>query len=95
MGDEIISPEGALYNKYIEVIDGMRCFVLADEKESGNGEKIVFTQKDVREVQLAKGAMAAGIQMMATVERDVNDIKSIMIAEPSEAICPEKRLRSA
>ena len=81
MGDEITSPEGSLYNKYIEVIDGLRCFLLADEKESGSGEKIVFTQKDVREVQLAKGAMAAGIQMMSIkLGTDVNDIKSIMIA---------------
>lgn len=81
MGDEISSEEGALYAEHIEVIDGRRCIVLADEKNSGSGEKIIFTQKDIREVQLAKGAMAAGIQMMARkLGADVNDIKSIMIA---------------
>ena len=61
--------------------DGFRCFVIADETESGNGERIVFTQKDVREVQLAKGAMAAGIQMMCQrLGITTKDIVHIMIA---------------
>mgnify|MGYP001600530747 CR=1 FL=1 len=34
------------------------------EKNSINGSAIVFTQKDVREVQLAKAAIATGIQLL-------------------------------
>ena len=39
-------------------------FVLADEGESSIGEPVVITQRDVREVQLAKGAIAAGIHTL-------------------------------
>ena len=38
-------------------------FVLVSEQESG-GEAVVFTQSDVRSVQLAKGAILAGIRIL-------------------------------
>ncbi len=41
--------------------DGDVGFVLAGEAESGSGGPVLLTQRDVREVQLAKGAIAAGI----------------------------------
>ncbi len=42
--------------------DGQLCFVIA---ERGEGlPPIVFTQKDVREIQLAKGAIRAGIEIL-------------------------------
>lgn len=37
---------------------------LVPPSDSGTGEAIVLTQQDVREVQLAKGAIAAGIRVM-------------------------------
>ena len=81
MGDEIECEEGLKLADRVEMKDGVRCFLLADEAASGNGERIVFTQKDVREVQLAKGAMAAGIQMMCRkLGITTDDIKQIMIA---------------
>lgn len=61
--------------------NGLHAFLLADEEQSGRGEALVFTQKDVREVQLAKGAMAAGIQMMCRrLGVQTDDIESVMIA---------------
>ena len=33
--------------------------------QSADGSDILFTQKDIRELQLAKGALAAGIQLLA------------------------------
>lgn len=42
---------------------GQREFVLVDETES-NGHAIVFPQSDVRAVQLAKGAIRAGINIL-------------------------------
>jgi uncharacterized 2Fe-2S/4Fe-4S cluster protein (DUF4445 family) len=81
MGDEIEDEEGRLYKDRVQLVNGIRAFVLEDEDGSGGGEKIVFTQKDVREVQLAKGAMAAGIRLLAKrlgVEAD--DFEVIMIA---------------
>jgi uncharacterized 2Fe-2S/4Fe-4S cluster protein (DUF4445 family) len=42
-------------------VDGKPAFVVVPAAESGVEEDIVVTQKDVREVQLAKSAVAAGI----------------------------------
>ena len=67
--------------KYMGYYKGQRCIVLAGKDISATDEDIVFTQKDVREVQLAKGAMAAGIQMLyRRLGVSSSEIKSIMIA---------------
>lgn len=59
----------------------MKAFLLADETESGNGQQIYLSQKDIREVQLAKSAMAAGIALMAdTLGVEIGDIRKVMIA---------------
>jgi uncharacterized 2Fe-2S/4Fe-4S cluster protein (DUF4445 family) len=79
--DEIDTEEGKLLADYIIEYEGQRAFLLADGDASGTGEALVFTQKDIREVQLAKGAMAAGIQMMCQRLGIVtDDIKTVMIA---------------
>ncbi|MGE4274153.1 MAG: ASKHA domain-containing protein [Desulfitobacterium sp.] len=39
-------------------------FVLVWAKETGIGEDIVLTQKDIREMQLAKGAIRAGVSIL-------------------------------
>lgn len=44
-------------------------------------EKVVLTQKDVREVQLAKAAIRAGIELLAeTMEVRVRDIQKVLLA---------------
>lgn len=43
---------------------GMPEFVLAWAKESSIGKDIVITQKDIRQIQLAKGALYAGCKLM-------------------------------
>ena len=79
--DEIETEEGKLLKGFITEYEGQRAFLLADAESSGAGEALYFTQKDVREVQLAKGAMAAGIQMMCRrLGINTGDIKSVMIA---------------
>lgn len=40
-------------------------YLLAAPEESGNGKTVYLSQKDIREVQLAKGAIAAGIALLA------------------------------
>jgi uncharacterized 2Fe-2S/4Fe-4S cluster protein (DUF4445 family) len=55
-------------------------FLIASAKESASGEPIYLTQKDIREVQLAKGAVAAGISILlkeAQVKK--NDINEIIL----------------
>ena len=81
--DEMDEEAAALSEKYIIRLEenGMKAFCLADETESGNGEKVYLSQKDIREVQLAKSAMAAGIELMAdTLGVEISDIKKVLIA---------------
>lgn len=79
--DEAETEEARLLSERIFDLDGFRAFLLATPEESANGKQLSFTQKDVREVQLAKGAMAAGIQMMCRrLGIETNDIRSVMIA---------------
>jgi len=59
----------------------MKAWLVADENESGNGQKIYMGQKDIREIQLAKSAMAAGIELMAdTLGVELSDIRKVLIA---------------
>ncbi|CDZ24385.1 ferredoxin [[Clostridium] cellulosi] len=56
-----------------------RQFILAEKSQQGH--PIVITQKDIREVQLAKAAVAAGIQVLLK-ESDVSceDIEKVYVA---------------
>lgn len=61
--------------------DGKFEFILADQAESGNGRDIVVTRKDVNEIQLAKGAIRAGVEvMLSEVGITDDDIEEFIIA---------------
>ncbi|MCP4539352.1 MAG: DUF4445 domain-containing protein [Chloroflexi bacterium] len=61
--------------------DGVREFVLVNEKERGGGAAVTITQKDVRELQLAKGAMRAGVQILLEAqELSEEEIDHVIIA---------------
>lgn len=82
ISEQILTPSGRFNRKYsedgplydrIQTIDGTKVFVIAPD--------IYVTQKDVREVQLAKGAIAAGIKIMTeTLSLTYDDIDSVLIA---------------
>ena len=56
-------------------------FVLVNGDKSHNGQHIVLTQRDVREVQLAKGAMRAGIEILLTeLGLTAQDIDEVYLA---------------
>ncbi|MDZ7261796.1 MAG: ATP-binding protein [candidate division KSB1 bacterium] len=56
-------------------------FLLASAGETAHHQPIVITQKDVRELQLAKGAIAAGIAiLMAELGITKEDIDEVLIA---------------
>ena len=56
-------------------------FVLASAEESSIGEPVVISQRDVREVQLAKGAIAAGIAtLMEKLDVRPEDLDRIVLA---------------
>jgi uncharacterized 2Fe-2S/4Fe-4S cluster protein (DUF4445 family) len=67
--------------RIVQLEERNKVFVLANKEESGNGELVYISQKDIREVQLAKSAMAAGITLLAdTLGIETDDIEQIMIA---------------
>lgn len=64
--------------EHLVEVDGERRFVLVSKEA---GEDIVITQNDIREVQLAKGAIAAGISLMLQeMEKSVEDIDQVIVA---------------
>ncbi|HBB61730.1 MAG TPA: ferredoxin, partial [Lachnospiraceae bacterium] len=62
--DELEDPLAKTESWRLQEIDGKPAFVLFPAEETGNGSPVYISQKDIREVQLAKGAIAAGIQIM-------------------------------
>lgn len=55
--------------------------VIVDLKDSGNNRPIVITQEDVRQLQLAKGAVRAGVEiLMKEAKLSPADIREIFIA---------------
>lgn len=60
--------------------DGKPCFYLAT-KEEGAAKDIFITQKDIREIQLAKAAIAAGIRILMHEKGiEYKDIKKVYLA---------------
>jgi uncharacterized 2Fe-2S/4Fe-4S cluster protein (DUF4445 family) len=58
-----------------------RQFILAYGNQTESGEPIVITQQDIRELQLAKGAIFAGINMLIKkLEIQAEDIVEILLA---------------
>ncbi len=56
-------------------------FVLAWAEDSATGEDIVLTQKDIRELQLAKGAIKAGTHvLLQDLGVEVKDIDRVLLA---------------
>ena len=56
-------------------------FLLVKDKETENGKLIYLTQRDIREVQLAKAAIFAGIKiLLKEVNIPLRDIQEILLA---------------
>ena len=76
---ELVSPE--LAHRIITDEEGRRSFVLAWPEESGSGKPIVLTQRDVRELQFAKGSIAGGIDVvMQELGVDADELVEIFLA---------------
>lgn len=81
----LISPEKAIEKGIppelvgrLETDGTAKHFVLVYKE---NSENIVITQNDIREVQLAKGAIAAGIEILLNeLDKTVNDIEKVVVA---------------
>jgi uncharacterized 2Fe-2S/4Fe-4S cluster protein (DUF4445 family) len=79
--EELQTPAAKANAHRLKTIDEKPCFVLADANQTTGSPDVYLTQKDIREVQLAKGAMAAGIAIMAqTLEIDIEQISQVFMA---------------
>jgi uncharacterized 2Fe-2S/4Fe-4S cluster protein (DUF4445 family) len=69
-----------LRERLVEV-DGSPAVVLASRDECAGEGPIVLTQRDIRQLQLAKGAIAAGVQIaLATLGADVTEVREVLLA---------------
>ena len=85
---QLMSPEAAaqtvspaLARRVVMGEDGVKAFVLAYPEETGTGKAIRLTQRDVRELQFAKGAIAGGIAvLMKELGITAADLQEIYLA---------------
>lgn len=77
--EEIKHPIGRKYKDRIIEVNGILSFLI--EEKTASGQPIYISQKDVREVQLAKGAIAAGIEvLLKTYGAKAEDIDQVLLA---------------
>ena len=62
----VLDRRGALVGSHplVRRKDGLNEFVLAEAKHSGHGRDVLVSRRDVNEIQLAKGAIRAGIEIL-------------------------------
>jgi uncharacterized 2Fe-2S/4Fe-4S cluster protein (DUF4445 family) len=68
LNSDILDRRGAINQNHtrVKTFNGNYGFLLTDAADSGHGQDIVITRKDVNEIQLAKGAIRAGIEILLT-----------------------------
>lgn len=80
----IIDDTGRMHKKSKRVIEDEKqgiSYVIAKPDESVEGNRILFTQKDVRQVQLAKAAIQAGFRLLLdTAGKEVSEIDRVLLA---------------
>ena len=56
-------------------------FPLVDSQESGSGRDVVITQQDIDEIQLAKGAIRAGLEvLLQATDTPPEDVEQVIVA---------------
>lgn len=77
----LLDSRGRLAGDRVRKLDGDAAYIIADERESGNGRAITVTQHDIRELQLAKGAIRSGIEaLLADAGIAAGDLQRVIIA---------------
>lgn len=79
--EQLTNPAAQRFKENLIEYEGQGAFVLAEAGITGHGRPIMITQSDIRELQMAKGAMAAGVRvLMETYGIQVQDIKEVLLA---------------
>jgi len=80
---ELLDAKGRLLGPGVrEATDGGGVeFVIADETAAGSGRAITVTQRDIRELQLAKGAIRCGIEtLLQDAGVTAGEVRQVIIA---------------
>jgi uncharacterized 2Fe-2S/4Fe-4S cluster protein (DUF4445 family) len=76
-----LSGQAQKYGDRLCNINGIRSFIIVPEECTDNGDNIAITQKDIRELQNAKAAIAAGISVLAAnAHISTKDIDRVYLA---------------
>lgn len=79
--DKLTNPKAVGFKDRLIQHEGTWAFLLADSGQTRHGRPIMITQNDIRQLQLAKGAMAAGVRiLMETSGVQLGDIKEVLLA---------------
>lgn len=79
--DQLSGDAAKIFKEHMVEHDGQAAFLLADTDKTAHGRPIMITQGDIRELQLAKGAMAAGVRIL--IEKygiQVSAIEEVLLA---------------
>jgi len=79
--DKLTNPKAKVFQDNLIEYDGLPAFLLATGKTTSHSRPIMITQRDIRELQLAKGAMAAGIWILIEAcGIEIGDITEVLLA---------------
>lgn len=77
--EEVPTETGRLLADRLTTVDDQPAFIISENGPGGN--PIVLTQRDVREIQNAKAAIAAGIvTLIKYADKTIDDIKNVYLA---------------
>lgn len=86
LNKELVSKTGKLdfekFSKVAKIIEdqGEKRIILIDAKKAGNSQPIFINQEDIRQIQLAKGAIRAGLNiLLEEAKLKIEDLKDIFI----------------
>ena len=78
--EQLTNPVAKRFRENLIEYEGQGAFLLAEASITGHGRPIMITQSDIRELQMAKGAMAAGVRvLMETYGIQAQDLSLIHI----------------
>ncbi|MHC6179926.1 ASKHA domain-containing protein [Clostridium sp. JNZ X4-2] len=79
--DKLTNPAAKNYSNRIITYNGTNAFLMVPASETVNGNPILITQNDITSIQLAKGAISAGIKILVEkLEINLDDIKEVLLA---------------
>lgn len=79
--EKVTNPAAAAFKDNLVQHENAWAFRIVESQSTGHGRPILLTQHDVREFQLAKGAMAAGVRiLLETYGIQAEDVQEVLLA---------------